>query len=300
MEQSRLSRVVFDGGTAVEVRRYRHIDEFVLAVEPFLVEREAEHNLMLGISTQVRRSAIEPEGVLYLASVHDDTGQTVAAALRTPPHNVAISQGPVEAIDLLVEDILSLYRSVPGVLGPKEESRRFAESWRRMSGQGYRPGVAQRIYQLGRLVPVSSVPGRMRTATLDDREWLADWSNAFMAETREPVTLEGSVRTINGYLTSDTRGMHIWEDAGNPVSIAGYAGPTPNGIRVSHVYTPPELRGRGYASALTAALSQHLLDVGYRKLFLFTDLSNPTSNSIYQRIGYQPVADVDEWLFTVG
>ena len=91
--------------------------------------------------------------------------------------------------------------------------------------------------------------------------------------------------------------MFIWEDGGQPVCIAGFSGPTPHGIRIVSVYTPPELRGRGYASACTAALSQHLLDQGREFCFLFTDLSNPTSNHIYQEIGYRPVGDVDEYAF---
>jgi len=91
-------------------------------------------------------------------------------------------------------------------------------------------------------------------------------------------------------------GIVVWEE-GEPVSLAGFGGPTPNGIRIGPVYTPPGLRRRGYASALTAALTQQLLDGGRRFCFLFTDLANETSNSIYQRIGYRPVSDVDQWSF---
>ena len=90
----------------------------------------------------------------------------------------------------------------------------------------------------------------------------------------------------------------FWEDGGAAVSMAGFGGRTPNGVRIGPVYTPPELRGRGYASALTAALTQRLLDGGLRFCFLFTDLANPTSNSIYQRIGYEPVSDFDFWSFS--
>jgi predicted GNAT family acetyltransferase len=79
--------------------------------------------------------------------------------------------------------------------------------------------------------------------------------------------------------------------------MAGHTGPTPNGIRVISVYTPPHLRGRGYASACVAALSQRLLDQGRKFCFLFTDLANPTSNHIYQEIGYEPVRDIDQWRF---
>ena len=88
----------------------------------------------------------------------------------------------------------------------------------------------------------------------------------------------------------------LWEHDGRVVSLAGHAGETPNGARVGPVYTPPELRGRGYASALTAALTEQLLE-RLRFCFLFTDLANPTSNSIYQRIGYRPVTDITLWRF---
>jgi len=93
--------------------------------------------------------------------------------------------------------------------------------------------------------------------------------------------------------------LFLWEDGpGRPVSLAGCAGRTPNGIRIGPVYTPTELRGRGYASALTAALTQALLDGGRRFCFLFVDVANPTSNRIYERIGYRPVTEVDEWRFS--
>ncbi len=91
--------------------------------------------------------------------------------------------------------------------------------------------------------------------------------------------------------------MYLWVVAGRPVSMVGVSGETPNGIRVAPVYTPPELRGRGYASALTAAVTQAQLDEGKRYCFLFTDLANPTSNHIYQAIGYEPVADASDYRF---
>ena len=82
--------------------------------------------------------------------------------------------------------------------------------------------------------------------------------------------------------------------------MAGVGGLTPHGIRIGPVYTPPELRGHGYASNLVAGVTQRQLDAGRDYVFLFTDLANPTSNKIYQDIGYQPVNDIDEWDFTAG
>ena len=108
--------------------------------------------------------------------------------------------------------------------------------------------------------------------------------------------------TLDHRLSSPAAGILLWEDAGEPVSLAGWGGRTPNGIRVGPVYTPPHLRGRGYATALTAELSQRLLDGrlfegGRRFCFLYTDLANPTSNAIYERIGYRRVAESAEIAF---
>src|SRR2546421_9200364 len=91
--------------------------------------------------------------------------------------------------------------------------------------------------------------------------------------------------------------MWLWDIDGRVVSLSGVSGPTPHGIRVAPVYTPPELRGRGYAGNLVAAASQAQLDAGRRFVFLFTDLANPTSNHVYRAIGYEPGTNVDQWVF---
>jgi predicted GNAT family acetyltransferase len=109
---------------------------------------------------------------------------------------------------------------------------------------------------------------------------------------RRSSTKEG----VDRRLSAEGTGILLWEHDGEPVSLAGWGGRTPNGIRVGPVYTPPELRGRGYATAVTAELSRRLLagDLGpgnRRFCFLYTDLANPTSNSIYRRIGYRQHAE---------
>ena len=93
------------------------------------------------------------------------------------------------------------------------------------------------------------------------------------------------------------RQTDLWIADGKPVAWAGVGGRTPNGIRIGPVYTPPEERGHGYASAVVAAASQAQLDEGRTFCFLFTDLANPTSNRIYQAIGYEPIGDFDEYHF---
>ena len=136
----------------------------------------------------------------------------------------------------------------------------------------------------------------MRPYAEPDRELALRWLDAFGTEAL-PDSHPGSAAGALAHRLEDPEGGYVfWEDS-EPVCIAGFGGSTPNGVRIGPVYTPPELRGRGYGSALTAALTQQLLDGGRRFCFLFTDLANPTSNSIYQRIGYRPVSDVDLWSF---
>ena len=279
----------------MELRRYQDVATFRRDAEPFLVRHEAEHNLLFGLAAALAEGFSWGDQPPYLATVVDGD-VVVAAALMTPPHNLVLSlvspsPGP-DALAPLAEDLRRLYPALPGVLGPRPASRTFAALWQRTTGQPYQPGTAQRIYQLDAVRPVSPVPGELREATVAERPLLIEWVMAFNQEIHGAAT----ATNVDARLASTSSGYHFWYDGG-PVSLAGYSGPTPHGIRVGPVYTPPEHRRRGYASACVAALSQLLLDSGRRYCFLFTDLANPTSNRIYQEIGYRPVCDVDEYRF---
>jgi predicted GNAT family acetyltransferase len=141
------------------------------------------------------------------------------------------------------------------------------------------------------------VGGCLRHATASDRELLVGWFAAFFAEAMAGSVESDAVAAVDRKLAEPEGGFAVWEDGGSPVSFAGYGSPTPNGMRIGPVYTPPGFRGRGYGSAVTAGVTGYVLGHGRRFCFLYTDLSNPTSNSIYQRIGYRPVIDVNVWRF---
>jgi uncharacterized protein len=283
--------------TEPEVRRFEHAREFLAHAGVYLGAREAEHNLLLGLAGVLTARPNLYGATPYFAAVQRD-GAVVAAALRTPPHNLVLSEvAEPAAVDALANDAAEAFGELPGVVGPKEASRRFAELWSQATGRQAEQAMAERIFRAETVHVPSGVPGSMRRATAGDRSLLVEWFTAFQEEAMEGRTFRPAEDAVEDYLArGEDGGAYLWED-GEPVSLAGCGSPTPNGIRVGPVYTPPARRGRGYASALTAQLTSLLLSSGRRFCFLFTDLANPTSNRIYQRIGYEPVSDVDEYRF---
>ena len=282
---------------ALAVHRFDDVGGFLAATGDFLAAREAEHNLLWGISSQVRDFPELFEEAPRFASVTDGD-RVVAATLRTPPWNQVLSEvDDPEAVDLLVQELAR--EPLPGVTGPAEAALRFARGWERRTGRRARLDVAERIFRLERVVPPERpAPGRWRLARPEDRELVADWLVRFTEEAmpNQPRQVD-PLATADRWIAGRYRTLYLWEADGQVVSLVGAGGETPNGIRIGPVYTPPDQRGRGYASSLTAAATQDQLDRGRRFVFLFTDRSNPTSNKIYQAVGYEPVCDVDLYLF---
>jgi predicted GNAT family acetyltransferase len=279
----------------MNVHRYDTADEFLDHAGEFLAAREAEHNLILGLSARLRHDPLIYGEPPYFAVV-EDKGRVVVAALRTPPHNLVLSEIDDEgAVELIAADVAAVFESLPGAVGPIQGVARFAELWQAATGARGHLEIAQRIFRADGVEAPRGVPGRMRPYAESDYEIAGRWFDEFVAEALPQGDPEPA-GVLDRRLAEPKGGLAFWED-GEAVCMAGYGGPTPNGIRIGPVYTPPELRGRGYASALTAGVTQELLDGGRRFCFLFTDLANPTSNRIYQRIGYRPVTDVDKWTF---
>jgi predicted GNAT family acetyltransferase len=238
-------------------------------------------------------------GVPAYFAVAEQDGRVVAVTMRTPPHNLILSEVDADAaIPSLVESARSEFGSLPGVVGPKEPVEKFALAWQAETKAEVRLELAQRAFRADHVDPPSGVSGRMRDYERGDRALAARWMDAFAEEALPEAPPDSSEEFVDRREEDPDGGLVLWEDEGRAVSMGGFGGRTPNGIRVGPVYTPPELRGHGYASALTAAVTQRLLDGGLQFCFLFTDLANPTSNSIYQRIGYEPVSDVDQWSFS--
>lgn len=277
----------------MQLRRVDDVADFARRVEPFLVRYEAENNLLLGLMSSIQDFTDSP----YLAYV-EHQGEVVAAALRTPPRGLVLSTlQESSALELIARDVYACDPALPDVTGPKSLAGVFADRWQSLSGAAHRLELAMRIYRLEQVNAVTGVCGEARLATGQDRDLLREWFYGFQSEALGETNPATVASIVNRWLSSSTRTLLLWYDEGRPVSMAGSTGPTPHGIRIGAVYTPPEYRRRGYASACVADLSQKMLDKGYQFCFLFTDLSNPTSNHIYQAIGYAPVCDVDKYRF---
>lgn len=272
------------------------VDGFLSSAGDFLRGREAEHNLLLGLAGRLRTNVLFFGEEPYFAVV-EAGDRVVAAALRTPPHNLVLSETEdTAAYVALARDAHSACDSLPGVIGPAAGVAVFVSAWESLTGDRARRVLSQRIYQASEVIAPRDVDGRMRVVSEQDHELVLEWIDAFAGEALPDGTPGGAAEFLERRAADPEGGIVLWED-GTPVSLAGYGSPTPTGIRIGPVYTPRALRGGGYASALVAGLTRQLLSSGRDFCFLFTDLANPTSNSIYLRVGYQPVADVEQWTF---
>lgn len=286
---------------SIEVVRFEGAAGLREVAEPYLMRHEAEHNLILGLIANLEAApdAFGPEKP-YLAAALEGR-EVVAVALMTPPRPLVLSLCEDDAAEAIAQDVLAFRRGTAGVNGPGPAPLRFAQAWQKLTGDAYSVLIAERCYKLERVRLPRGVPGSARRASAADIELITDWRMAFAAEA---VPFDVSPREeVKNYALQqlaappEHTGTLLWEDGGRPVSMASYGGPTPNSLRIGPVYTPPELRGRGYASACTAAASQYILDRGKTFATLFTDLSNPTTNHIYQAIGFEPVCDATVYGF---
>ena len=279
----------------MHVRRYPDVEAFLGAVGDFLAEREAEHNLLFGICSTLRETPEVYTGPVYLAGVLDVADRVVGADIQTPPFRLFIS----EIYDLRIGEALAidtLDRDLPGVAGPVGEVEAFIAARVAAGGPPGHHHETDRIFRLDTVRPPRAVAGTRRIAERRDRDLVLAWLEGFMVDAFGQADLAEVASMTDRWIEGRGRTLHLWED-GEPVSMCGIGGQTPLGIRIGPVYTPRQVRGRGYASALVAAVSQEALESGRRFCFLFTDAANPTSNHIYQEIGYEHVRDVDIYRF---
>lgn len=278
----------------MEIITYSHTPaKFLQAARSILEPEEAANNLIIGLADRMTRNPSQEAtsnvlGIAYLSA------QPVVAFLRTPGRNLILHTSD-DAWQPHLPELVSYIRQVcpdiPGVHARTQQAKAFAAAW----GTAYAITTHQGVYRLDQVRAPRPALGRLRRPTLEDLPIITQWLGAFYQEAMQKMLPDDQVfQQCETFIANNT--LWVWDQDG-PVSMTVVHRPTWNGCCLSYVYTPPALRRNGYASNLVADLSQELLDSGKQFCALFTDLANPTSNKIYQALGYRQVATFAEVSF---
>ena len=262
-----------------------------------LLTADPVHNTVeLTILDKLRKGMAYGTDQEILLTVHED-GRLIGAAVGTPPYPLRVGALPEAAFPAVIDHLRQAGVRLPGVDGPADAARSFAAQWTAGTDLGTELIRNERLYVLDELTPPTGVPGKARLADEADVPVLARFRREFTIEALSPGEQaddpdDFTERTRNALLAGAA--SMLWlvsEEPEEPVAFAVASRPSSGMSRIGPVYTAPRHRGRGYGSAVTAAVSRWASEHGAERVVLFTDLANPTSNSIYQKIGYRPLVD---------
>jgi RimJ/RimL family protein N-acetyltransferase len=265
--------------------------EYIATAGGFLRSRPVRHTIQLTVveTLQARGGSTFGEPAPLFGWWRAPDGEISAALLHTPPYPVLLTPLPGEAARPLAEALLARGRQLPGVNAEQAATASFAAAWSALTGASAHEARRSRLFRLGQLTPPAPFPpGAPRVASGADRALLESWLVVFGEEIndvqRDPAEAVADRLSYGG--------LTLWEADGTAVSLAGLNRPAAGVIRVGPVYTPREHRQRGYGGAVTTAVCRTALDGGADEIVLFTDLANPTSNALYQRLGFLAVGDL--------
>ncbi|MER7838420.1 GNAT family N-acetyltransferase [Streptomyces sp. NPDC096040] len=267
------------------------VDEFLARAGDFLRSRPVLHTSPLSVMEKLRALGTAGFGgrVPVLGRL-ERAGEVGALFYRFPPGGLTVSSLTPEQADTLAAHLVALGHSLPSVSADHDTATAFAEAWQRHTGATPTLRVRMHLYRLGTLTPPEPFPsGQGRLMGERDHEHLMRWCREFAVDVGEDVTVDAD--SWAGTRFAEKR-YTLWETPdGTPVSMAGVNPMVAGMVRVDPVYTPAHLRGRGYAGAVTAEVSRAARAAGAREVVLYTNAANPTSNALYQRLGYVRVTD---------
>lgn len=274
---------------------YSDVTDFLKRATPFLTRREAASGLPLGFALMIERNPHQFQDCLLLTLAQD--GQVIVAGVqigvRPMVFEVDCACVSAEIIPYLAQQLAQRRAALGGIQTAKENARLFTQTWINYTGQTVAKRMAQKVMRIEQVITPQKVAGSLRQATYNDTPLVVDWANAFQLEALgEPADMQAyAERAVHD------GAVYLWIVDGEVVSMARWQRPLLHGVTISLVYTPPAQRGNGYASACVAALSQLMLDTGWQFCTLFTDAANPTSNKIYQQIGYKVIEEQAQIVF---
>lgn len=265
--------------------------EFTTDVKKFLEQHgaylhrhEAEHTVILSMCAAALKKG---KSDVTFAVLSNEEGIVMIAA-KVPGRNIVLSRAAQDGIEALVDAVAEKKWEFPGIVGPADVAAAFSNGWTRVTGQKFNEYMDQIIYSLKQVTTPDAVEGKMRLATEKDAGQVADWFVGFSNDSHLPksekFTPDEAKKIVPARIAE--KRLYVWDVNGNPVAQTGVSF-TDSSSRISLVYTPHDQRGKGYASALVAAVSQKMLDDGKKLCCLYADARNPVSNSIYRKIGYE-------------
>jgi len=306
----------------MQFKRYINVHEFYKDAYDVLMRHEAQNiiplgNLLIGHAGTDKTGWRDPENWLMATVTKGD--EVLLVAIMTPPHNLTLyaadNKMDIAAIDCLISGVKEFH--IPGVMTQKELATYFAEAYAQSKNTSYEIAMEQRIYELTELNPSMKkesfysllsqkpadelhLPPSLRLLEERDMSFFPYWLEGFHAgleafneaQRADDTSMKIPLNDEEHYSYHiSKKNMYVLEDGGVPVSMAGLARKVQTVCALNYVYTPPYYRGCGYATSLVAGISQIALNSGFKSCALYTDLSNPTANSIYQKIGYKPICD---------
>ncbi|MFX1311510.1 MAG: GNAT family N-acetyltransferase [Promethearchaeota archaeon] len=285
----------------MEANFYDDINKFYNLASLFLLKREIENALILSILDVLKGNIHRYGEEMPLLLLLREESIIKLIAVRTPPHDLLISYiDKTDCIDVLVEELLKRNEKLPGVLSFRKAADKFTQLWCDKNSLESQLLRKERIYKLDKVSKETLGNNSFHVATKPYQSIVLKWAREMVSEALVEVTEEELDQNNSRFkieFENNESQIFLLFHHDKPVSMARKAGKTPNGNAINLVYTPPPLRRRGYATECVAKLSKRLLDEGNKYCFLFTDLSNPTSNSIYLKIGYRPIIDQHHYKF---
>lgn len=265
------------------------VDDFHARAGDFLRSRPALHTTPLTVLERLRTHGVDAYGGRTPVLGRLERAGKVHATFCLL-RGLSLTRLTPECADALAAQLAALGYALPHVSADRDTATAFAEAWRRRTGATPALRDRLRLYRLGTLTPPMPHPeGRGRLVGERDREHLMRWVREFTTDVGEVVTVDAD--SWAGTRFADKH-FTFWETPdGTPVSMAGSTSMVGGMVRVDPVHTPAGLRGRGYAGAVTVEVSRAALAAGATDVVLYADPANPTSNALYQRIGYRPIAD---------
>jgi predicted GNAT family acetyltransferase len=279
----------------VQLAISRNVADLPLSFDRFL-EARVERNVQASLLVHARAGRLGHADPLF-AWAHSDEGEIAFFSMRTPPWPMLVSELDEPCAGALMDVWLEHDPAPPGVTGQPQSTRVVATAWERRTGGRAHCRMREAMHMLREVTDPPRPPsGALRVAAAGDRELLVAWERAFVSEAGLIAdAAEQAKDTVARRL--DARAQLVWEDR-QPVSTLSLSPAIAGTVRVGPVYTPPEHRRHGYATAAVARACRDVLESGARQCMLFTDLANPTSNKIYASVGFRRVGDWEELEFS--